>query len=164
MHHAITRHTNWYSIAIDSRRPAVLGFDELKALAPASKLAQRLLEKGVKSFCAVPLVSHERTLGTLNIGRLMESAFTPDDVDLAQEVSEGWGVASDGGLTLALDLELTDSLRREGQARELVRAIQDSARLTDYSITGSIVSGIPSPSPSTIRTTREVSATYSTPL
>ena len=51
-----------------------------------------------------------------------------DDVDLAQDVREGWGVASDGGLTVALDLDLDDDLRREGVARELVRVIQDARK------------------------------------
>ena len=65
---------------------------------------------------------------TLDAGDGPSVAIDPDDVDLAQEVSEGWGVASDGGLTVALDLELTADLRREGQARELVRAIQDARK------------------------------------
>ncbi len=101
------------SIAIDSRRPAVLGFDELKALAPTSKLAQRLLEKGVKSFCAVPLVSHERTLGTLNIGRLMESAFTPDDVDLLTDVAQQVSIAVENGMAYREIAELKEKLNTE---------------------------------------------------
>ena len=69
-------------------------------------------------------------------------SLTPDDVDLAQEVSEGWGVASDGGLTVALDLELTDSLRREGQARELVRAIQDARKAAGLDVSDRIALGV----------------------
>jgi isoleucyl-tRNA synthetase len=68
--------------------------------------------------------------------------LTPDDVDLAQEVSEGWGVASDGGLTVALDLELTDELRREGQARELVRAIQDARKAAGLDVSDRIELGV----------------------
>jgi isoleucyl-tRNA synthetase len=54
--------------------------------------------------------------------------ISPDSVDLAQEVREGWGVASDAGLTVALDLSLTDDLRAEGIARELIRAIQEARK------------------------------------
>jgi isoleucyl-tRNA synthetase len=68
--------------------------------------------------------------------------LTPDDVDLAQEVSEGWGVASDGGITVALDLELTDELRREGQARELVRAIQDARKAAGLDVSDRIELGV----------------------
>jgi isoleucyl-tRNA synthetase len=52
----------------------------------------------------------------------------PHDVVLTQEVREGWGVASDHGITVALDLELTDELRLEAAARELIRAIQDARK------------------------------------
>jgi isoleucyl-tRNA synthetase len=65
-------------------------------------------------------------------------ALTLDDVDMVQEVTEGWGVASEGGLTVALDLEVTDDLRLEGQARELVRAIQDARRAAGLDVSDRI--------------------------
>ncbi|MGZ5296033.1 MAG: isoleucine--tRNA ligase [Actinomycetota bacterium] len=65
-------------------------------------------------------------------------ALTPDDVDMVQEVTEGWGVASEGGLTVALDLDVTDDLRREGQARELVRAVQDARRAAGLDVSDRI--------------------------
>ena len=64
--------------------------------------------------------------------------LTPDDVDLGQEVTEGWGVASDGGLTVALDLEVSDDLLREGQAREVVRAVQDARRAAGLDVSDRI--------------------------
>ncbi len=64
--------------------------------------------------------------------------LTPDDVDLVQEVTEGWGVASGDGLTVALDLELTDDLHREGLARELVRAVQDARRAAGLDVSDRI--------------------------
>jgi isoleucyl-tRNA synthetase len=79
---------------------------------------------------------------TLEAGDGPSVTLTPDDVDLAQEVSEGWGVASDGGLTVALDLELTDELRREGQARELVRAIQDARKAAILDVSDRIELGV----------------------
>src|SRR4029453_12530070 len=42
--------------------------------------------------------------------------LAPSDVDLVQETVEGWGVASDGGITVALELELTPELRAAGLA------------------------------------------------
>jgi isoleucyl-tRNA synthetase len=66
----------------------------------------------------------------------------PDDVDLAQEVREGWGVASEGGLTVALDLELTPELRREGVARELVRLVQDARKAAGLKVSDRIVLGV----------------------
>ena len=79
---------------------------------------------------------------TLEAGDGPSVTLTPDDVDLAQEVSEGWGVASDGGLTVALDLELTDELAVEGQARELVRAIQDARKAAILDVSDRIELGV----------------------
>ena len=66
----------------------------------------------------------------------------PDDVDLTQDVREGWGVASEGGLTVALDLHLTEDLRREGLARELIRSIQDARRSAGLEVSDRIQLGI----------------------
>ena len=71
-----------------------------------------------------------------------EISLTADDVDLAQEVREGWGVASEGGLTVALDLELTDALRREGVARELVRLVQDARKAAGLDVSDRIQLGV----------------------
>jgi isoleucyl-tRNA synthetase len=71
-----------------------------------------------------------------------EIALTPADVDLSQEVREGWGVASEGGLTVALDLELTDALRREGVARELVRIVQEARRAAGFDVSDRIQLGV----------------------
>jgi isoleucyl-tRNA synthetase len=73
-----------------------------------------------------------------------EIALTADDVDLSQAVREGWGVASEGGLTVALDLELTNELRREGVARELVRLVQDARKAAGLDVSDRIQLGIES--------------------
>jgi len=66
----------------------------------------------------------------------------PSDVDLTQEIREGWGVAADAGITVALDLELSDDLRREGLARELVRAIQDARKAAGFEVSDRIALGV----------------------
>jgi len=68
-----------------------------------------------------------------------EVVLSPDDVDLSQDVLEGWGVASDGGITVALDLELTPELRSEGLAREVVRVVQDARRTAGLEVGDRIV-------------------------
>jgi isoleucyl-tRNA synthetase len=69
-------------------------------------------------------------------------ALGPSDVDLVQESVEGWGVASDGGITVALELELTPELRAEGLARELVRAVQDARKAAGLDVGDRIVLGL----------------------
>jgi isoleucyl-tRNA synthetase len=71
-----------------------------------------------------------------------ETTLSPDDVDLVQETREGWGVRAEGGLTVALELELTDELRREGLARELVRVVQDARKAAGLDVGDRIALGI----------------------
>ncbi len=62
----------------------------------------------------------------------------PGDVDLSQETAGGWGVAAEGGLTVALELEVTDDLAREGMAREIVRLAQDARKAAGLDVTDRI--------------------------
>jgi isoleucyl-tRNA synthetase len=71
-------------------------------------------------------------------------AIGPEDVELSQEIREGWGVASDGGLTVALELEVTPALRLEGLARELIRIVQDARKTAGLHVTDRIVLAVES--------------------
>ena len=51
--------------------------------------------------------------------------LAPDDVEIRTQDLPGWLVATDGPLTVALDVTLTDELRQEGVARELVNRLQN---------------------------------------
>jgi isoleucyl-tRNA synthetase len=66
----------------------------------------------------------------------------PGDVALSQDVRSGYGVATDGGVTVALELEVTPELRREGVARELIRMIQDARKAAGLEVTDRIDLGV----------------------
>lgn len=51
--------------------------------------------------------------------------ITPEDVEISSEDIPGWLVASEGKLTVALDIKLTEALKQEGIARDLVNRIQN---------------------------------------
>ena len=51
--------------------------------------------------------------------------LAPDDVEIRTQDLPGWLVATDGALTVALDVTLTEELRQEGVARELVNRLQN---------------------------------------
>ena len=53
---------------------------------------------------------------------------TADDLVVTQTPLEGWGVATAAGETVALDLAVSDALRAEGWAREVVRLVQDARK------------------------------------
>ena len=61
-----------------------------------------------------------------------------EDVEIISEDIPGWLVANEGNLTVALEVELTDDLRREGMARELINRIQNIRKETGLEITDHI--------------------------
>ena len=61
------------------------------------------------------------------------------DVDIVSEDIPGWVVANEGNLTVALDVTLTDELRNEGMAREIVKRIQAHRKESGFEITDHIL-------------------------
>ena len=69
-----------------------------------------------------------------------DSAFTLElqEVEIAAEDIPGWSVASKGGLTVALDIVLSDELKQEGDAREFVNRIQNIRKDNGFDLTDRI--------------------------
>lgn len=74
---------------------------------------------------------------TLNIGEKVVNLLSEDVEITATEVS-GWLVASDKGITVALDKTITPELKNEGIARELVNRIQNLRKESGFEVTDSI--------------------------
>ena len=64
--------------------------------------------------------------------------LAPEDVEITSQDIEGWLVASSGSLTVALDVTLTDELKNEGIARELVNRIQNLRKDSGFEVTDKI--------------------------
>jgi isoleucyl-tRNA synthetase len=60
--------------------------------------------------------------------------LTSEDVEILSEDIPGWLVASDGPLTVALDINITEELRNEGTAREFVNKIQNLRKDKDFQV------------------------------
>ena len=60
------------------------------------------------------------------------------DVEIYSEDVPGWTVANEGALTVALDVEVTEELKREGVAREIVKKIQAIRKDSGFDITDRI--------------------------
>ncbi len=61
------------------------------------------------------------------------------DVEIISEDMPGWLVSNEGNLTVALEVDLTDELKREGMARELINRIQNLRKETGFEITDRII-------------------------
>jgi len=60
--------------------------------------------------------------------------LTPEDVEISSSDIAGWLVAKDGKLTVALDITLTEDLKQEGIARDLVNRIQNLRKDLDFEV------------------------------
>ncbi|MBQ9191541.1 MAG: isoleucine--tRNA ligase [Bacteroidaceae bacterium] len=93
---------------------------------------------------AVTALSQEQ-IAVLETGHLPLTLPTGDqitvdleDVEIFSEDIPGWTVANEGALTVALDITITDELRSEGVARELVKRIQGLRKESGFEITDRI--------------------------
>ncbi|MBQ6433303.1 MAG: isoleucine--tRNA ligase [Bacteroidaceae bacterium] len=93
---------------------------------------------------AVTALSQEQ-IAELETGHLPLTLPTGDaitvdleDVEIFSEDIPGWTVANEGALTVALDITVTDELRNEGIARELVKRIQNLRKDSGFEITDRI--------------------------
>ena len=103
-----------------------------------SELVERrikpLLPKiGRKLGAAIPAVMAAARAGDFEVRAdgsvaIAGLVLAPDEVEIMASPRPGTAVAHDEGLVVVIDIELTDELRAEGDARELQRAIQDLRR------------------------------------
>ncbi|MBR5770350.1 MAG: isoleucine--tRNA ligase [Alistipes sp.] len=74
---------------------------------------------------------------TLDLGGT-QVVVTAADFEITSEDMPGWLVASEGKLTVALDITITEELKREGVARELVNRIQNIRKESGFEVTDKI--------------------------
>jgi len=64
--------------------------------------------------------------------------LTLEDVEIISEDIPGWLVANEGNITVALDINITEELRLEGMARELINRIQNIRKENGFDVTDKI--------------------------
>ena len=67
-----------------------------------------------------------------------EITLAADDVVISSKDVSGWLVASEQGVTVALDIQMNESLRLEGMARELVNRLQNIRKDLGFDVTDTI--------------------------
>jgi formate hydrogenlyase transcriptional activator len=94
-----------------SRQPLVL--DRAGIEKYASPTARLLRDEGVRSVVSMPLVTHDRALGTLTLASLRDAAFEPHDVDLLVQVAAQVAIAVENALAFQQIAELKNKLAQE---------------------------------------------------
>jgi isoleucyl-tRNA synthetase len=109
-----------------------------KILGPRFGKDMKLIANKIGGFSADDIKKIEQK-GILNVeinGKNI--TLERDDVDIISQDIEGWLVANEGVITVALDVTITDELRREGIARELVNRIQNLRKDSGFEVTDRI--------------------------
>lgn len=95
------------------REPKIFLETDLRRFAVDSEVARRLLASGVKTLCSLPLLSHDRSLGAMNLGRRGEEGFDPAEIDLLSRVAEQIAMAVENAQSYRQIAELKEKLNKE---------------------------------------------------
>ncbi|WP_298893155.1 isoleucine--tRNA ligase [uncultured Psychroserpens sp.] len=109
-----------------------------KVLGPRFGQDMKAVAQAVNNFTAEDIKKIEQN-GVLNVevnGKNI--TLEQSDVEITSKDIEGWLVASAGALTVALDVTLTEDLKKEGIARELVNRIQNLRKDSGFELTDRI--------------------------
>ena len=115
-----------------------------KRVKPNFRVMGKKFGKMMKDAAQVVASLTQQQIATLEQGSLPVVVcgetfeLTPGDVEISANDMPGWSVASDGVLTVALDITITPELKLEGVARDLVRSIQNLRKTEDFQITDRI--------------------------
>ena len=109
-----------------------------KTLGPRYGKQMKRISALVAAFSQADIAQLERTdRWTADVDGVRVEA-TAADFDITSEDMPGWLVATEGKLTVAMDITVTEDLRREGVARELVNRIQNIRKESGFDVTDKI--------------------------
>ena len=109
-----------------------------KTLGPKFGKDMKLIASAVNAFSAGDIKDIEQN-GNIDVeinGKKINLGL--DDVEITSQDIEGWLVANEGVLTVALDVTINEELRKEGIARELVNRIQNLRKDSGFEVTDRI--------------------------
>ncbi|WP_047789936.1 isoleucine--tRNA ligase [Tenacibaculum mesophilum] len=109
-----------------------------KALGPKFGKEMKLIANKIQGFTQEDIIKIEKE-GEISV-EINDKMITlgTADVEISSKDIEGWLVANEEGLTVALDVTINDELRKEGVARELVNRIQNARKDTGLEVTDKI--------------------------
>ena len=109
-----------------------------KALGPRFGKDMGLISKEIQNFSQEQInqLDKENALTIEISGKSIN--LTSEDVEISSQDIPGWLVANANGITVALDITISEELRNEGIARELVNRIQNIRKDSDFEVTDKI--------------------------
>ena len=90
-------------VVLDRPNPATMNSEE----------HHRVVSEGVKSGCLMPLISRDRVLGVLALGRLTENAFSQNEIEFLAQVAGQIAIAVENALAYSEIADLRDKLAQE---------------------------------------------------
>jgi isoleucyl-tRNA synthetase len=109
-----------------------------KTLGPKFGKDMRFIAAEVQKFNQEDINKIEKDKNILLAINGKDITLELSDVEISSKDIEGWLVANEGSLTVALDVTITEDLRKEGVARELVNRIQNARKDTGLEVTDKI--------------------------
>ncbi|MNX79438.1 Isoleucine--tRNA ligase [compost metagenome] len=109
-----------------------------KALGPRFGKDMGLISKEIQAFSAdqINQLDKQGTLDIVIAGKNVTLSL--EDVEITSQDIEGWLVANSNGITVALDITISEELKNEGIARELVNRIQNIRKDSGFEVTDKI--------------------------
>jgi isoleucyl-tRNA synthetase len=109
-----------------------------KTLGPKYGKMMKQIAGAVAQFTSEEIASFEKNGSfELTLGDERVSLST-EDIEIVTEDIPGWLVATEGGMTIALDINLTNELKQEGIAREFINKIQNLRKESNFEVTDRI--------------------------
>jgi len=109
-----------------------------KALGPRFGKDMKLIANEIRNFTSEDIKKIEQKGFLSFVINEKNITLERNDVEITSQDIEGWLVANEGALTVALDVTITEDLRNEGIARELVNRIQNLRKDSGFEVTDRI--------------------------
>jgi isoleucyl-tRNA synthetase len=111
---------------------------DFKRLGPRLGPQMKLLAPAVAQLSQADILALEATGSVTLMLEGTPFVLQRDEVEILSEDVPGWSVASENGVTVALDITLTEALKQEGIARDLINRIQNLRKSRGLEVTDRI--------------------------
>ena len=109
-----------------------------KALGPRFGKDMGLIAKEIQSFSQEQINQLDKEGEIILVSSEKSITLTLEEVEISSQDIPGWLVANSNGITVALDITISEDLRKEGIARELVNRIQNIRKDSGFEVTDKI--------------------------